>query len=221
MTGRIVVVTGTDTGVGKTLVTAALGRCLRDRGVRVVAVKPVESGVDGSEGEDGHLLAEATGQGSPREALDRLKVPVAPPEAAEMEGLTLEPQRWLSAIRELSLEHEVVLVEGAGSLLSPLTWETSLLDLAQDLNATAVVVGLDRLGVQGHTLLTIRALRDAGRDTLAVVLNAPEKPDASTETNGRALTRVDPSIQIISVPRVGHWTEAVSHLAPLAEELRP
>jgi len=221
VTGRIVMVTGTDTGVGKTLVTAALARRLREMSVDVVAVKPVESGVSTSEPEDGRVLAEATGQRFPSEALDRLKAPVAPPEAAEMEGLVLEPQRWVSTIRSLSTDHEIVLVEGAGSLLSPLTWETSLLDLAQEFDASLLVVGVDRLGVQGHTLLTLRALRDAGRDVVGVVLNAPEAPDASTNTNARALQRVEPTLRVLSVPRVDRWSDAASHLTPLAEELRP
>lgn len=221
MSGRVVVVTGTDTGVGKTLVTAALARRLRELDVDVVAVKPVESGVDTEETEDGRLLAESTGQRTPSEALTRLRAPLAPPEAAQLEGASLDPQTWLSTIRSLSADHDLVLVEGAGSLLSPLTWEISLLDLAQELNASAVVVGMDRLGVQGHTLLTVRALREAGRHVAAVVLSAPGTPDDSTERNGAALRRVDPELRVLTVPRVAHWRDAASHLTSLAEELRP
>lgn len=217
---RVLVVTGTDTGVGKTLVTAALGRALRGLGVDVVAAKPVESGVETSELEDGVILAEATGQSAPRRALDRLLAPLAPPEAAHREGVELDAERWVTALRSLAIDHELVLVEGAGSLLSPLTWQSSLLDLAASLEAAVLVVGVDRLGTLGHTLLTVHALRAEGRPVAGIVLTTPQVPDESTGRNATALTRIDPSLRVLVLPRVAHWTEATEHLIPLARELR-
>jgi hypothetical protein len=111
---RIVLVTGTDTGVGKTLVTAGLARNLSDRGVRVLAIKPVETGCGGtaSEGEDGRILATAARQQAPTEALTRLRAPLAPPVAADLESANLDMGFWRSALHEYAEKSEVVLVEG-------------------------------------------------------------------------------------------------------------
>src|SRR5688572_32578214 len=108
---RILFVTGTDTGVGKTFVGAALLRHWADAGRRVVGIKPVETGCSGaiSPHEDGAILALATRQASPRAALTRLTKPVAPPLAAEAEGTVLSLDTWLSTIDRLSDEHERVL----------------------------------------------------------------------------------------------------------------
>src|SRR6185436_1437495 len=95
------VVAGTDTGVGKTWVCAALARALVERGLRVTAVKPVESGCGETVGpeEDGVVLAEATGQERPREALLRLRAPVAPPVAADLEGVEVRLHPLVERIR--------------------------------------------------------------------------------------------------------------------------
>jgi dethiobiotin synthase len=170
---RIVMVTGTDTGVGKTFVACRLARALTGAGRRVLAVKPVESGCgpEPTDSEDGVLLARATGQSAPLAAFVRLRLPVAPPVAADREGVVLDHDEWCREIRTLSREAEIVLVEGAGGLLSPLTWETTALDLARDLEASALVIAPDRLGTINHTLLTLSALKSEGIPVLGVVFS--------------------------------------------------
>lgn len=221
MTGpRVVLVAGTDTGVGKTVVAAGLLRVLRARGRSVVAVKPVESGCsDDPEAEDGAILARAAGQTEPRAALVRLREPLAPPVAAEREGVVLDHRPWAAEIRRLARGRDLVLVEGAGGLLSPLTWECSALDLARELGAAALVVGADRLGVQNHVLLTERALAGAGVEVLGAVLSAPGEPDASTGGNGAALRRLRPDLRVISLPRLRDAAAAAERLGPVADWL--
>lgn len=211
----IVCVTGTDTEVGKTLITAALGAALRAQGRSVVAIKPVESGVEGNPSEDGRLIAEATGQGAPLEALTRLSTPVAPPVAAELEGVRLDVEGWSSRIIALSRHAEVTLVEGAGGLLSPLTWNTTLRDLAPRWGASAIVVALDKLGVLNHTLMTLELLEAAGVRPLGVILNARDA-DHSTASNLRALKRVRPFLEVARVPKVASWRDAISAMEPVA-----
>ena len=108
----IICVTGTDTEVGKTLVTAALGAALVAKGKRVVAIKPVESGVSAGGVEDGVTLAMATGQKAPTHALTRLAAPVAPPLAADREQVRLEPNHWRDEVLRYSRGVDVTLVEG-------------------------------------------------------------------------------------------------------------
>jgi dethiobiotin synthetase len=212
----VVCITGTDTEVGKTLVTAALGAALVERGRSVVAIKPVESGVELGGVEDGVVLAEATRQEAPLQALTRLREPVAPPLAADREGVELDPKYWTDFISHNSRSFEVTLVEGAGGLLSPLTWTDSLRDLAITCEASAIVVALDKLGTLNHTLMTLELLEAAGVRPLGVVLNRLGE-DSSTGANAAALKRVRPDLRVVQVPTVASWREAVPHMTRVVE----
>jgi dethiobiotin synthetase len=191
---RFLLVTGTDTGAGKTVVACALARALTARGRRVVAIKPVESGCAGGAGEDGVRLAAATGQREPRAALVRLAEPVAPPVAAEREAVELRPHAWEEAARGAAAASDLVMLEGAGGLLSPLAWGYDARDLARALGAgggrvAALVVAPDRLGTLSHCRLVAEALGNGGVVILGFVLVAPEAGDGSTGRNAEALER--------------------------------
>ncbi|MHC4472552.1 MAG: dethiobiotin synthase [Planctomycetota bacterium] len=216
---RIVLVTGTDTEVGKTVVGCGLARCLVGRGRRVVAVKPVESGCgpEPADSEDGVRLARAAGQEEPGTALTRLRAPLAPPVAADREGVRLDHHQWCRAIEELARHRDVVLVEAAGGLLSPSTWDADARDLAAALDAAALVVSPDRLGTLNHTLLTLEALGAGGVEVLGVVLNAPDSPDDSTGTNADALRRVAGPVRVAELPRLADPDrDAALHLEAVA-----
>ena len=201
--GRTVVVTGTDTGVGKTYVTAALLGVLKRRGFEAAGVKPVETGCGESRSpeEDGVILAAASGQVAPAHALDRLREPVAPPVAAAREGRSLRIDPWCEAIEGLAARHEVVLVEGAGGLLSPLTGEHTALDLALRLGAPVLVVAADRLGAVNHTLLTLRTLAGATVRSLGVVLSAPAEADSATGRNTGMIEAFARTERVVELPR--------------------
>jgi dethiobiotin synthetase len=218
-----VVVAGTDTGVGKTFVTVALVHALRRRGARVVAVKPVESGC--GEGprdrEDGALLAAATGQAHPREALVRLRAPVTPALAADQEGVVLDVDALTGRVRALGAGADVVLVEGAGGLLSPITWDRDVTHFARDLEARTLLVGADRLGVLHHIHATVQVLLDTWLLPLGVVLSAPAVADASTGTNAASLRRRLACFgglaeHIVTVPRTEDAGEAAEALDAVA-----
>lgn len=199
----LVVVTGADTGVGKTWVTCALGSTLARAGRRVIAIKPVESGCDGrswSE-EDGVLLAAATGQTLPSAALRRMAAPVAPAMAAEGEEMVFDLDTLVLEIESHAAGADIVLVEGAGGLLSPITWEWNVVDLARALGASALVVASDRLGSINHTLLTLGALELAGIQVLGIALTAPAEPDRSTGSNATAIARLSGFDKIVALPR--------------------
>ena len=198
----VVVVTGTDTGVGKTWTAAALARAASTAGRRVVAIKPFETGCAelADDAEDGVILARAAGQRAPSRALVRLKAPVAAPEAADREGVTLDYDAAVRDVRALVVGADLAIVEGAGGLLSPLTWERSAIDLARDLRARVLVVGVDRLGTVNHTLSTLKMLEVNDLRPLGVVLTAPERADASTGSNARAIVRLA-SVPVSCVPR--------------------
>lgn len=208
------VVTGTGTEIGKTVAAAGLARALADRGVDVRALKPVESGVDelSGEREDGRRLARAARQDAPGEALVRLGAALAPPEAARREGVELEMDRWCRWIEATAGEAEVTIVEGAGGVLSPLTWSETTRDLARRLGAPALLVAPDRLGVLTHTLTALEALEQGGVRVLGVVYSAPAEPDPSTGGNAATLRRFADVGPVLELPRVAGLEEAAAHM---------
>ena len=210
-------ITGTDTGVGKTWVGRALGRALSLAGRRVVAIKPVETGcADGMPGgEDGALLAAATGQAEPLAALYRYDDDIAPAVAADAAGEPVDLDALVLRIESLSAGAEVLLIEGAGGLLTPIAWEWTIVDVARSLDAAALLVGSDRLGTINHALMTLSALELAGLEVAGMVLTAPETPDASTGTNAASIARLAGLDRILAVPRLADPGLAGNVLAPV------
>jgi dethiobiotin synthase len=212
-----VLITGTSARVGKTWVACALIRALRDAGKQVIAIKPVETGRSGpaSEWEDGVRLAKATGQEQPTQAILRLPVPGAPvlggegvESAIDFDALLLKIERYIDGA-------EFGLIEGTGGLLTPVTWEWNMTDLARDLGACALVVAEDRLGTINHTLLTLSALELSGIPCAGVVLTTPETTDRSTGANAAAIARLSGIDRVIALPRAAHPGDAARTMDPV------
>jgi dethiobiotin synthetase len=214
-------ITGTDIGVGKTWVTCALGRALREADRRVVAIKPVETGCSGqpNKSEDGVRLARATGQDQPAHAILRLPEPVAPVLASERAGAEIDFDALVLKIERFAEGAEYALIEGAGGLLAPITWEWNMADLARALGANALVVAADRLGTINHTLLTLSALELAGISCAGVVLTAPQKRDASAGSNAAAISRLSGLERIVALPRSRDDRAAAESIGPVIEWL--
>jgi len=165
-------ITGTDTGVGKTLVSCALARGLRQAGIDV-GVKPAETGVPASGPEDALALIQAA---RVEDALDlvcplRFDLPAAPQASAKAEGRQADLEPVLSAYETLSERHTFMLVEGAGGILVPFDEQTTMADLALRLDLPVLVVARASLGTINHTLLTLEACSARGLDVLGVVLS--------------------------------------------------
>ena len=216
-------VVGTDTGVGKTWITCALARALTGLGQRVIAVKPMETGCaePPSPGEDGALLAAATGQGGPLRALIRLPDLVAPAIAADQAGIELDYEDLVARLRSLLSPDSQLLVEGVGGLLSPLTWSDNHLDLAHSLGARVLLVSADRRGTISHTLMALRVLQAEKVPVLGIVLNQPGEADMSTHTNATGLVRLAESVPVVTVPRVDDDVTAVEAVKEVAGWLLP
>jgi dethiobiotin synthetase len=212
--GRIIVIAGTDTGIGKTWVGCRLAAHLKRTGVDIRAVKLAESGtpVDLSDGEDGVLLACAASQSVPKAALRRYRTPVAVAEAADREGVPFDLEAVISEVRDFADAAELTLLEGAGGLLAPLTWKRSLLDVVRLLGADVVVVAADRLGTLNHTLLTAMALSLTSAPPLGVVLNAlpdADRNDASFGQNAKALRQSAVGLQVVETSSL-EWEAVVT-----------
>jgi dethiobiotin synthetase len=212
-------ITGTDMGVGKTWVACALARALRTAGRRVVAVKPVETGCVGqpSKGEDGVRLARATGQSRPSHAILRLPDPIAPVLASERAGAEIDFDALVLKIERFTEGTDVAMIEGAGGLLTPVTWEWNMADLARALGASALVVAADRRGTINHSLLTLSALELAGIACTGVVLTTPEKADQSAGSNGAAISRLSGVERVITLARVGDDEAAAASVGSVVD----
>jgi dethiobiotin synthetase len=183
---RGVFVTGTDTGVGKTQVSAALTRYLHARGVDVGVMKPVESGVadPGELGEDGRLLQWSARSDDPRDLISpyRLRQPLAPSLAARNEKVHIDFAHLKQTAALLSDKHDFLVIEGAGGLMTPLSGGLLVADLARDLGFPLLVVSRPGLGTINHTLLTIFAARAMEIPLAGFIINGmPQKPDEAEE----------------------------------------
>ena len=190
-------VTGTDTGVGKTVVAAALCRDLMAAGQRVAYYKPVQTGCgEGDEGDAGFVAAAAPGT-TIREGL-RLAEPLAPAVAAERAGVTIDVDGLLREAAGLAAEADAVVVEGAGGLLVPLWEELTMADLAAGLGASLVVVARPGLGTLNHTALTLEAARARRLGIAGVVVSGwPEHPEPVEETNLERLAAMAPLLGVV------------------------
>lgn len=196
-------VTGTDTGVGKTVIAAGLILALRAAGLRAVGFKPVESGIDDGEPADSEILREASGVDEPlARPLLRLAEPLAPAVAAERAGQRLDPAVVQQRITALRAGGYSVVVEGAGGVTVPLAWGYTVLDLAARTGLSAIVVARAGLGTLNHIVLTVDALQRHGIGVRAVVLNGRSaSPDLAESTNPAVLDRLLPGVRLASLPR--------------------
>jgi dethiobiotin synthetase len=198
---RGVFVTGTDTEVGKSVVAAATCAALAARGERVAAFKPVVTGIDeepGPFGRDHELLAAAASAGqSPADVAPYVfGPPLSPHYAAELAGETIEPSRLLEAARA----HELLVGEGVGGLLVPITPGYLVRDLAVDLALPVVVAARTGLGTINHTLLTVEAARAAGLRVAGIVMTPwPDEPEPIQRSNRATVERLS-GVRVSGLP---------------------
>ncbi|MEU7693553.1 MULTISPECIES: dethiobiotin synthase [Microbispora] len=181
----VLVVTGTDTGVGKTVVTAALAVLALERGATVAVVKPAQTGVTATEPGDLDEVIRMSGVTTTFE-MARYPDPLSPAAAARVSGmppLSLTPAA--ARIEELAESHRLVLVEGAGGLLVRYDEEGgTLADLARRLRAPVLVVARAALGTLNHTALTLEAMAGRGLDLAGVVIGSwPADPGLAERSN--------------------------------------
>jgi dethiobiotin synthetase len=189
-------VTGTDTHVGKTYVSCGLARWLSAQGYDLAVMKPICTGDDG----DVQALTVAASSTEPVHLINPVwfPTPAAPYTASMIENRPIDLSNIRSAFRELWQRHAHVLVEGAGGLLVPIQRDYDYRDLAQDLELAIVVVAANRLGALNHVRLTVEAVCRRGLNCRLVVLNTLEAAvDVATTTNPSILQ------DLLEIPVIG------------------
>lgn len=237
MSARGIFVTGTDTGVGKTIVAATLARLLRMNGVNVGVMKPVTSGcveVDGAfVSDDAGLLSEAAGVVCSEDVAPYcLREPLAPAEAARIDGVRIDFGLIREAYQRLSASHDYVIVEGAGGLMVPLSGGLLIADLARELELDLLVVARPALGTINHTVLTCFAARQMGLNVAGVIINGmPDNPGAAEKCAPHQIgalcgapvlgiwPRRDEADQIEIVDEMATWLDGQPETAIVLREL--
>jgi dethiobiotin synthetase len=199
--GKLVFITGTDTGVGKTVFTALMLDYLRSKGVRANAMKPFCSGGRG----DAELLWKLQDREISIDTVNPFffDQPVAPGIAAGKKQMRITKEKVLGEIRSLSARAELLLVEGAGGIFVPAGSGFMVVDLIQELGCPVVVVAKNCLGTINHTLLTVEALRNRGLRKIFVVLMGQKTEDESVCANEREIAKRLGNKGVYAIPFLG------------------
>jgi dethiobiotin synthetase len=203
-------ITGTDTNVGKTVVTACLATLFKSQGEDVGVMKPIETGVDpecsSSANSDAKFLIEVTGV---QDALEdvcpyRLKTPASPYQAAKLEGKELDPEKIMERFRTLQSKHSMMLVEGIGGLMVPITQRYNVADLALQMNLPLIIVSRVKVGTLNHTLLTLNAARQHGLKIAGVILNPVHEGalDTIEEEQGSLIEEISDTLILGTCPYI-------------------
>lgn len=197
---RIIVITGTDTGVGKTVLTSLFSYRLRAQGISVAALKPICSGGR----DDARALRQSLGDTLKLDEINPwyFRAPLAPFLAARKEKKTVTLREVVSHVHQFVVRFPVVLLEGAGGLLSPLGEGFSTRELIGALGAEVIVVASNRLGVVNHVRLTLECLPPLIRARAKIALMSPRQADAVSRTNAALLKEFLGETHVVTLPWV-------------------
>ncbi len=203
-------ITGTDTGVGKTIITAALIKAAKFLGLSACGMKPIETGCLKSKlkvkeevliPSDGMFLKEIAGMNDSIDLVTpiRFQNPLAPFPASEIEDVPVEINKIKKAYSELSKKYDAVFVEGIGGLLVPIKKDYTVLNLARDFGLLIIVVARPGIGTINHTMLTVNYAIREGLTVSGIIINHGQPPEGSLaeETNPEIIR------QLSTVPLLG------------------
>ena len=222
-------ITGTDTGIGKTVVAEGLIRAMKAKGLSVCPMKPVESGCSLKKGvlfpPDAVTLLKASGADETLDDVNpyRLRNPIAPSVAAEFEGVKIEKKKIVSSYKRLSKKYDITIVEGAGGVMVPVYKKYLFLDLAKDLGLPLLIVARPGLGTINHTLLTIEAAKNRGLDIAGIVINyaMKTKKGLSEKTNPEVIEKLGevPVLGIVPYSTGSNYDQVDNVFKGIAEKL--
>ena len=217
---HIIFVTGTDTGVGKTLLTALLLRQQRQSGVRAFGLKPIASGGR----EDARILASAQGEEIELDEINPyyFRAPIAPALAARRERKSVHLGDVLRHVEDVNEREgcELLLVEGAGGVLVPLGDHFTVLDLIGALQCPAIIVAPNKLGVVNHVLLTVHALARRNIPGIKVVLMNQRSRNLVAATNAALIGEWSRGVPVLSIPYLGRNPWHMRRLSACSTKLK-
>ncbi|MGX1981884.1 dethiobiotin synthase [Thermolongibacillus altinsuensis] len=197
-------ITGTDTDVGKTIVTTLLLHTLQQNGVSSIAYKPVQSGAEWKDEKwvapDVEMYRRVAHVNEEECCTYLLKTPCSPHLAAKLDGVTIDPKEIVSHVRLLQETYECVLVEGAGGIAVPLVDDAYMIaDLAADLQLPVIIVARTGVGTINHTVLTIEYAKKRGLSLAGIVMNGFSEPPTDVEMDNVRMIEKMTGIPVIGM----------------------
>ncbi len=215
---RTIFITGTDTGVGKTLLTGLLLQHLRAKNFSALAMKPFCSG---GRGDIDLIQALQPGEITEEQANPfYFPEPIAPLVATRKQRRRIDLRDVLERISVVHKRCEILFIEGSGGLLVPLGKDFFVLDLLKNLKCEVVLVGRNRLGTINHTLLTVFALQQAGINRVKIVLSDERIGDVSSKTNEKMIRKLLTNKEVFRLPYLGKSAMKTSELKKCAKKIK-
>lgn len=196
-----ILITGTDTDVGKTFVSCLIAKELKESGVRVGVMKPAESDCTDNIPKDSLALKEASGTDTDINIINpyRFKEAISPNVAAHKEGIEIDIDHLIENYKTISDNHDRVIIEGSGGLMVPFNDKHTIIDLALEFDWNVIIVAASKLGVLNHTFLTVYTARQMGLNLKGIVLNhTTEESDHTDDYNLRELEKT--KLPVIDLP---------------------
>ncbi len=199
-----ILITGTDTDVGKTFVSCLIAKELKESGARVGVMKPTESDCQNNNDripKDSLALKEASGTKTDIDIINpyRFKEAISPNVAAHREGIEIDIDRIIENYKTISDSHDRVVIEGSGGLMVPFSDKHTIIDLALEFNWSVIIVAASKLGVINHTFLTVYTAKQMGLNLKGIVLNhTTEDSDHTDDYNLRELEKT--KLPVIDLP---------------------
>jgi dethiobiotin synthetase len=197
-------ITATDTGVGKTTLTAALATCIKKLGINVGVMKPVATGVlqkTGFKSSDASVLYNAAGVHDAEDEINPvfMPLPVSPYDASKALNILFDKKIIFEQFAKLQRRHQMMLVEGIGGLLTPLTRDYFVLDLIKDMGLEVIIVTRSTLGTLNHTMMTVKTCRDNKIPIKGILVNNYDENGGPEEKNAPLTIHEITNVPILGV----------------------
>lgn len=222
---KAIFVTGTDTGIGKSVITGLLARFLSDRGLRVITQKWIETGVKGFSGDiSTHLKLMRKTKKYIKDYLPHVlpysfTFPSSPHLAARLEKRKINESKIKKSVKFLSDKFDFVIIEGTGGALVPINKKRLVIDMAKDMDLPVLIVANNKLGAINHTLLTVEAIRKRGMKIMGIIFNnqASKEDKVILKDNPRIVGKLTKERAFGVLPRIKNKNKLYKAFVPIAK----
>ncbi|HXU94908.1 MAG TPA: dethiobiotin synthase [Candidatus Nitrosotalea sp.] len=216
-------ITGTDTGVGKTNITATLAACIKKLGINVGVMKPVATGIpqkSGFKSSDVSLLCHASGVDDSEDTINPIFMPIpsSPYDASKMLNIEFKPEIIFEKFEKLKQKYEMLLVEGIGGIMTPLSRDFFVADMIKKMQLETIIVTRSTLGTLNHTMMTVNTCRDYEIPIKGIIINNYDEKGSPAEKNSPLTIHEITKIPILgTIPFVRDY-QNVEMMIPFVEK---
>lgn len=215
-------ITGTDTGVGKTMITAALAACMRKMNIDVGVMKPVATGAltkTGFKSDDVSVLHRASKVTDAESEINPIfmPLPASPYDASKALGMKFDKKIIFEQFEKLKNRHQMMIVEGIGGMLTPLTRDYFVADMIKEMNLEAIIVTRSTLGTLNHTMMTVNTCRSYDIPVRGIIINNYDENGGLVEKNSPLTLHEITGIQILGVLPYVKDCESYEMMVPFVE----